>query len=160
MIWALPLEGAGAGKPMPVVESPQVDRDAVFSPDGKWFAYSSTDSGSPEIYIQPFPPNGAKWMVSNQHGLAPKWRGDGKELFYLNSAVNAIMAAAIRVTAAGIEADPPRELFRISTVSPIGSPYDVTADGQRFLILQPPPGAANDWANSLKVVLNWPAGIK
>ena len=155
-VWVLPLAGAGTGKPLPLVQSPFSDREATFSPDGKWFAYTSYESRSPEIYIQPFPPNGAKWMISNQHGTTPRWRNDGKELFYLNAAGTAVMATAIRVTSTGIEADSPHELFRTSAAIMIGSRYDVTRDGQRFLILQP----VNDLANTLNVVLNWPAGLK
>jgi Tol biopolymer transport system component/predicted Ser/Thr protein kinase len=158
-VWVLPLEGNQAGKPIPVAQGPADERAGVFSPDGKWIAYSSSESGRGEIYVQPFPPTGGKSMVSSQGGTRPKWRGDGKELFYMGPGIDRIMAVNIRTAGAGIEADIPRELFAVTPVPTVTFSYDVTADGQRFLVLQPPIGAGAD-QNSLTVVLNWQAGLK
>ena len=158
-VWALPLEGDHGGKPIPVAQSPFNETDGFFSPDGKWIAYMSTESGRNEVYVQPFPPTGAKWMISTQGGVQPKWRGDGKELFYLPGASDRIMAVNIRTAGGGIEYDAPHELFPVSTLPAIVSAYDVSADGQRFLVLQPPAGASPD-QNALTVVLNWQAGLK
>jgi len=99
-------------------------------------------------------------MISNQGGRFPKWRGDGKELFYVPfPAPDRIMAVNIRVVGAGIEYDPPHELFPVTALPTIVSPYDVSADGQRFLVMEPPAGTSAD-QNALTVVLNWQAGLK
>jgi hypothetical protein len=157
-VWALPLAGDNGGKPIPVAQGPFTERNGVFSPDGKWIAYDSYESSISAIYVQPFPPTGAKWMISNQGGLRPKWRGDGKELFFMGPVLDRIMGAGIRTVGAGIEADPPGVLFTVFTPGIVDSPFDVTADGQRFLVLQPP--AAGPDPNSLTVLLNWQAGLK
>jgi Tol biopolymer transport system component len=157
-VWALPLAGDNGGKPIPVAQGPFTERNGVFSPDGKWIAYDSYESSISAIYVQPFPPTGAKWMISNQGGLRPKWRGDGKELFFVGPVLDRIMAAGIRTAGAGIEADPPRALFTVFTPGIVDSPFDATADGQRFLVLQPP--AAGPDPNSLTVLLNWQGGLK
>jgi Tol biopolymer transport system component len=80
-IWALPT--SGEGKPFPVVQTPFNERDAQFSPDGKWIAYQSNESGRFEIYIQPFPGSAGKELISTSGGGQPRWRRDGKELFYV-----------------------------------------------------------------------------
>jgi Tol biopolymer transport system component len=170
-LWALPVEeatgssGRGAAKPILVLQTPFRERYAVFSPDGKWIAYESNESGQDEVYVMAFPgvasaPAG-KWQVSNQGGNRPKWRGDGKELFYVSPGGTYIVAVAIRSSATGVESDTPRRLFSVPQVPPSGpvpSPYDVTADGQRFLMLLPPGGAPG--AAPLTVVVNWQAGLK
>jgi serine/threonine protein kinase/Tol biopolymer transport system component len=157
-IWVLPLAGDNGGKPIPIARGPIVERNGVFSPDGKWIAYDSFDSGRSEIWVQPFPPTGAKWMISNQGASRPRWRGDGKELFYMGRASNWIMAASIRAAGSSIEADPPRQLFTLLTPGTVVFPFDVTADGQRFLALQMPGGGPDP--NSLTILLNWQAGLK
>jgi Tol biopolymer transport system component len=157
-IWMLPLAGDHVGKPIPVAQGPFIERNGVFSPDGKWIAYESFESGRAEIYVQPFPPNGAKWMISSQGGSRPRWRADGKELFYMGSDSARIMAAGIRTAGAGIEAEPPRKLFTMRAPGSVVFPFDVTADGQRFLALQVPGGGPDP--NSLTVLLNWQAGLK
>jgi Tol biopolymer transport system component len=79
-VLALPVEGDR--KPIPILHTQFSERYAQFSPDGKWIAYSSNESGGGQIYIQPFPPSGGKWQVSNSIGFQPRWRGDGKELYF------------------------------------------------------------------------------
>jgi Tol biopolymer transport system component len=167
-LWALPLEAAGASpvpgvrKPILVLQTPYSERGAVFSPDGKWIAYTSDESGLDAVYVMAFPeaPSGpaSKWQVSNQGGSRPKWPGDGKELFYVGPGGGSIMAAGIRTSAAGIESGTPRLLFAMSQLPPSVSPYDVTADGQRFLVLQPPGGTRG--VASLTVVTNWQSVLK
>jgi serine/threonine protein kinase len=178
-LWALPLEapggssGPGARNPIPVLQTPFRERYAVFSPDGKWIAYESNESGQDEVYVMAFAgapasparagtkvPSG-KWQVSNQGGNRPKWRGDGKELFYVSLGGTYIMAVGIRSSATGVESDTPRRLFSVPQLPPSGpvpSPYDVTADGQRFLMLLPPGGAQG--AAPLTIVTNWPQLLK
>jgi serine/threonine protein kinase/Tol biopolymer transport system component len=158
-IMTLPLEGER--KPMVVLQTPFNEEVGVFSPDGKWIAYQSDESGPEEVYVRAFSAAaaaaGGKWQVSNQGGTRPRWRSDGKELFYLFQSVR-MMAAGIRMTATSVEIDTPRELFPIS-VPPRFSPYDVTLDGQRFLVEElsatPLRGEA-----PLTVVTNWQAGLK
>ena len=178
-LWALPLEapggssGPGARKPILVLQTPFRERHAVFSPDGKWIAYTSDESGQDEVYVMAFagaPASGGgagtkvpggKWQISNQGGTRPKWRGDGKELFYVSVAGSNIMAVGIRTSATGAESDTPRLLFTTPGLAPPGpvpSPYDVAADGQRFLMLLPP-GSRRGVA-PLTVVVNWQAGLK
>jgi Tol biopolymer transport system component len=154
---ALPLEGDR--KPVTVFSSPSTQADGRFSPNGKWIAYQSDESGKNEVYVQTFPgapsaPKG-KWQVSVRGGTSPVWRGDGKELFFL--AGNKMMAAGVRETASGLEIDTPRELFSTTATPNPYTPYDVTADGQRFLVQEPAAGG-ND--NPLTVIVNWQAGLK
>lgn len=116
---------------------------AQFSPDGRWIAYTSTESGRLEVYVQPFPPTGAKWQVSPTGGEQPRWRRDAKELFYL-APDRTMMAVPILVPGA-FDAEAPRRLFQ-SPYFPIGDinisqSYDVTADGMRFLAAAADPGS-------------------
>ena len=97
--------------------------------------------------------------MSNQGGTLPRWRGDGKELFYL-TASSKMMAAGIRTTATSVETDTPRELFTTLVTTATGfftSPYDVTADGQRFLLEEL---STTGRPEALTVVTNWQAGLK
>jgi Tol biopolymer transport system component len=156
-LWALPLEGER--KPIAVLQTPFVVDCAQFSPDGKWVAYQSNESGRLEVYVRAFPVSSGQWQVSNQGGIRPKWRADGKELFFLGPGGDKVMAAAIRVTGVSFQSDKPRELFPISPVrSDLRAPYDVTADGQRFLVLQP--STAEQGPGPLTVVTNWQARLK
>ena len=162
-LMALPLEGER--KPMVVLQTPFNEGGGVFSPDGKWIAYQSDESGRYEVYVRAFslaaPAAGGKWQVSTQGGTRPRWRGDGKELFYLaqlDSGRSArMMAAGIRMTATGVETDTPRELFTLFASPGVASPYDVTPDGQRFLAEELSAGTR---LASLTVVINWQARLK
>jgi hypothetical protein len=142
----------------------------AFSPDGRWVAYQSNESGRNEIYVRPFVPPGSaglaagaaadQWPVSTTGGIMPAWRPDGKELYYLNPA-GAMMAAAIAVTGATLEPGTPVVLFPTHIVgggvdAQQGRQYDVASDG-RFLLNVPVEQTA---APSLTVVLNWTAGLK
>ena len=156
-LWALALEGDR--KPIPLLRTRFAEVKGQFSPDGKWIAYESNESGGFEIYIRRFPSSGGQWQISNRGGTDPKWRGDGKELFYL-SPNRRMMAVTIRASPASIQADTPRELFPAPVSSaPLGTaPYDVTADGQRFLLGQAVEGGSR--VQPLTVVVNWEAGLK
>jgi len=144
-IWALPLgDGAADRQPIPVASSQFNEAVGRFSPDGRWIAYQSDESGKTEIYVQPFdassatksPAAGAagvgKWMVSNGGGSSPLWRGDGKELFYLSADG---MATAVELNTSGaFQAGVPKPLFKV----PAGLVnWDVTPDGRRFLFAAP-----------------------
>jgi eukaryotic-like serine/threonine-protein kinase len=118
-----------------LLSGPADESQAQFSPDGMWVTYTSTESGRPEVYVQPFPATGAKWQVSTGGGDQPRWRRDGKEMYYL-AADRRLMAVSIDVPGA-FDAHPPRALFE--TTIPFGDlgisqAYDVSPDGQRFVI--------------------------
>ncbi len=161
-VWVLPLaDGQADGKPFPLEQSNFAQAVGRFSPDGRWIAYQSNESGKDEIYVRPFDaaPSSAtgaqitgKWMVSKDGGGTPLWRRDGKELFYLSP--NG-MAMAVDVNTTGIfQAGIPKPLFKV----PSGLLYwDVTADGKRFLM--PAPSASSAGA-PFTVVLNWQAALK
>jgi eukaryotic-like serine/threonine-protein kinase len=161
---ALPLtpdQPGGALKPFPVVATPSVNFLAEFSPDGHWIAYVSSESGRFEVYATPFPPGaGGKRQISNAGGTLPKWRQDGKEVFF--SALDGrLMAAEVALRGGALELGEVRVLFlNPSGASPSFTPgrsYEVTADGQRFLI----PVAANEKsAEPLTLIQNWAAGLK
>lgn len=141
--------------PRVVVNTPAQEVLAQFSPDGRWVAYQSNESGRFEVVVQPFPEAGAKWQVSTAGGVAPRWRADGKELYFL--APDATMMA-VPVTAAGasFETGTPVALFptRIvdgGTVAINRPQYDVARDG-RFLINQPVRDAT---VAAITLILNW-----
>ncbi|SPF39811.1 Serine/threonine protein kinase [Candidatus Sulfopaludibacter sp. SbA4] len=148
---------AGDHKPQPAVESGANEGCGAFSPDGKWVAYSSDASGRAEVYVQPFPMTGSgirRWQVSYTGGTWPRWRRDGKELFYLDDAKN-LVAVEVK-TGAGFEAGTPRALFATGIFS-LTLQFDVTADGQRFLMPAPIAGGANVPAT---LITNWLEGVK
>ena len=155
-IWMLPL--AGDRTPRPFVKTPAADLHARFSPDGRFLAYSSAESGRTQVYVQPFPGGEGRWQVSIDGGSEPRWRGDGRELFFIGM--------DRRVMAIPVEAGPsfqpgqPVPLFvaRAATVgNPFRSSYAVSRDGQRFLINGVMDNAPTP---SITVVANWPELLK
>jgi len=153
-LWAVPL--LGDRKPFPVVQSPSYNDEPQLSPDGRFLAYISSESGQFEVYAQAFPGPGPKSRISTGGGGLPRWRADSRELFYL-APDGTLMAVDINAGAT-LEPGNPRKLFSTSLdVLPAFDQYAVTADGQRFLVLVP----AGDAASSpITVVLNWTAGLK
>jgi serine/threonine protein kinase/Tol biopolymer transport system component len=133
-LWALPVQGDR--KPLLVVNTPFEERLSQFSPDGRWVAYQSNESGRFEIYVQPFPMPGGKWQVSTAGGTAPRWRHDGKELFFM-APDGKLMAASVQVSGSTFESASPVVLFQTRAATGgnanIKPQYDVSRDG-RFLI--------------------------
>jgi eukaryotic-like serine/threonine-protein kinase len=131
-IWLLPL--SGDRKPVPLIHTPFFDYAATISPDGRFIAYTSEETGRPEIYVQTMPPSGKRWQVSTSGGMAPKWRKDGKEIFFIGPD-NKLFAAEIR-SEENFDADTPKPLFTINErfMGPERSNYAVSSDGQRFLV--------------------------
>ena len=127
--------------------------DSRFSPDGRWLAYQSNESGRFEVYVRPFPGPGGQWHVSTAGGGHPRWREDGKELYYLSPA-NKILAVPVNL-APTFHAGSPVELFAVHpTSNPFSTVYDVTADGQRFLVNTV---ASDEGSPPLSLVVQWPA---
>jgi Tol biopolymer transport system component len=152
-IWMLPL--SGERKPYPFLQSPFNQLGARFSPDGKWVAYTSLESGRAEVYVVPFPGPGGKWQVSTGGGNWPRWRRDGKEIFYL-STDNKVMAAEVRASGSSFEIGTVRALFETRPYRSGGSVFDVTADGQRFIIEY----AGEQPTAAITLVVNWTADLK
>jgi eukaryotic-like serine/threonine-protein kinase len=145
----------GEKKPIPIAVTPFTEMTPMFSPDGKYIAYVSNESGREEIYVQTFPEPGGKWQVSNGGGSDPSWRGDGKELFY-RSPDQKLMAVEVHA-GADLQAGVPQALFSIR-VRP-GVPrnkYTPSPDGQRFVFASP---LGRDAMSPTTIVLNWPQGM-
>jgi dipeptidyl aminopeptidase/acylaminoacyl peptidase len=170
-IWLLPLTGDRT--PVPLARSPFTEAGGVVSPDGRWMAYLSNESGSRQIYIQAFPSGARKQAISTALGaIQPLWRRDGKELFWVEiggrlteAQEYRFMAVDVKSDGAGFEAGAPRPLFTTVMMPGAGdgnagfpfSTVDVSADGQRFLVSRPSPasGGAPDAPAAITVVINW-----
>jgi hypothetical protein len=134
--------------------------DAQFSPDSRWIAYVSNESQRNEIYVTPFPPpvsgHGSKRQVSTAGGSLPRWRQDGKEIFYLGPD-RQLMAAEIEAKGGILEVGQVRPLFSATGMTQANPLYDVSADGQHFLVRTFPEQKTGD---PLTLVQNWTAGLK
>jgi dipeptidyl aminopeptidase/acylaminoacyl peptidase len=154
-IWVLPMD---TRQPVPFIHGPANEGQPAFSPDGRWVAYVSDETGRLGVYVQPYPANGDKWTISTSGGLQPQWRADGKELFFL-SATRQMQAVDVGVRGDRFEAGVPRSLFttRAALVAgPMGPfrAYGVAADGQSFLIDEVPPDVGQR-RDPLVVIVNW-----
>ena len=149
-LWVLSMAGDRKASPLPT-EAVGWQEESRFSPDGHWIAYRSEESGVSEIYVSSFPGPGEKWQVSTAGGSHPRWRRDGKELFYL-SADDKIMAVPMRLTPA-FQAGVPAALFPVRR----GSDYDVSADGQRFLVNS---YLGEESTPSLTLIVEWSGLLK
>ena len=154
-LWVLPDPGGAPGdkKPIPFLRTEFNEILGAFSPDGKWIAYQSDESGNYEVYVQTFPSTGAKWQVSKGGGTHPRWRRDGKELFYLGGRKMTAVEVKIGATFQGGN---PQPLFDTSITNSFVR-YAVTRDGQRFLF---PASMGESGTTPVTVVINWTAGIK
>jgi eukaryotic-like serine/threonine-protein kinase len=148
-LWIAPQ--FGDRKPFPYLNTKFNEEEGSFSPDGRWIAYVSDESGREEVYVQAFPLSGAKRQISAGGGSEPNWRTDGTELFYVAADRN-LMAVPIKAGAT-VEAGVPKSLFPITANADHRS-YAVANDGQRFLV------STSVGAVPITVVLNWQAGLK
>ncbi len=164
VLWLLPVEG----KPEPklLAEDEGNSRQCQVSPDGRWLTYVSDASGRDEIYVRPFPAGAGVWRVSTNGGDQPRWRGDGKEIFYIgaNAKLTAVTVRATTGEKLAFEAAAPVELFetRLSTGTSNSSQspfhqYAVSADGKKFLLNN---RTGPEGALELVVMLNWRARLK
>jgi Tol biopolymer transport system component len=157
-LWVLPVE---TGTPLLYLETAYRQAHGQFSPDSQWISYTSTESGKPEIYVQSFPGGHGKWKISAAGGDYPRWRKDGRELFYVGPD-QTLMSVAVQHMAGGLNLASPQPLFKISlpqsgNASLPGYPYDVASDGQRILGFTP---SADTEAQTLIVMSNWQAELR
>jgi eukaryotic-like serine/threonine-protein kinase len=148
---------AAGGEPVTVVTSPGLQANLpgfTVSPDGKWIAYTSDETGKYEIYLAPFPSGEGKWQVSNGNGTGPLWRQDGRELYYM-SIGGAVSAVDINARGSEVQIGTPKSLFNVN-IAPMGTLYDVFHDGQHFVVQvsdvgsHEPLNLITDWLSDLK----------
>jgi eukaryotic-like serine/threonine-protein kinase len=153
-LWTLTISGNRG--PVPYSKTEYNELDGQFSPDGRWVAYECDKTGQNEIYVQSYPPSGSESKISGSGGIQPKWRSDGKEIYYLSPDFK-MMAVTIK-TSPSLEAGVPVVLFDPHLGGyRTRNNYDVTGDGQRFLIKSP---ALDNAVTSIAVTLNWTSLLK
>jgi Tol biopolymer transport system component len=148
------------GDPQPFVATTFADRDPIFSPDGRWVAYSSDESGVAEVYVRPYPAAGGRWQVSDGGGRFPTWSANGRELFYRTD--EGIMVAEVETAGDSFRVGKARGLFDgtfrggmfgISVFGYIFRDFDVTPDGQRFVMFPDDEDRASK--THVTMVFNW-----
>jgi len=156
-IWILPLKAGqpgGAPKPFPLAQGSVGEEDGHFSPDGRWIAYLSRESSRREIYVAPFPSEpgaSAKRQISTNGGFAPRWRADGREIFYVE--YRRLVAVAVEANGRALKIGEAEQIMGpLSILS-----YDVASDGQRFLLRLRNPQVASQ---PMTVVQNWTTALK
>ena len=153
-VWVLPM--TGAEKPYPFVESPFIDIQPEFSPDGGYIAYASNESGRFEVYVRQFPGPGGKWQISASGGREPHWSADGTSLWYQSSGSQIVEVPV--TTGAAFTAGLAHPLFDARLLpGPRRNAWQATRDGQRFLLLSPLEGARTA---PMTMVLNWTSGLR
>jgi hypothetical protein len=145
----------GDGKPFPYTSSSPDEESGAFSPDARWVAYNSNETGRPEIYVAPFPWTGAKWQISTDGGTWPRWRGDGKELFFFDFGSGQLSSAQVDGSGATFLVAGTKPLFRLN-LETISRQYQPTQDAQRFLVISRNRGSSQP----LTLVQNWTAELK
>jgi dipeptidyl aminopeptidase/acylaminoacyl peptidase len=150
-LWALPMTGTDR-KPIPVAKTAATESNGQFSPDGRFVAYETNESGRFEIAVQTFPSPSGRWQVSVAGGTQPRWRADGKELYFIGGD-DSMMAAPVTMTAGSFSSGPPVALFAANVAPGAGADshqYAVARDG-RFLIVRP----ADSAPAPIILLLNW-----
>ena len=164
-VYAMPAQADASGNrpPVPVIQSPGNERGAYVSPDNRWIAYMSSETGRDEIYVQPFSAGGnkasGKWMVSRGTRGMARWREDSKELMFVSGDGEIVVVDVAAGSA--FQSSAPKKLFQmplelLSNQNP-GTMADATRDAQRLLFVMPVPDSAQ---RELAVVLNWQAGLR
>ncbi|HEY3124806.1 MAG TPA: hypothetical protein VGK70_12200, partial [Thermoanaerobaculia bacterium] len=144
---------AADGKATPFLQSAFNEVMGRFSPDGRWIAYVSNESGREEVYVVPFPGPGGKWQISTAGGRAPHWTRGGREIVY-QAPGDEIMAVDVR-SAPTFQSGIPKALFKTHLRPPPGAQFDVTPDGERFLVNLRPGDQVSD---PITLVQNWAVG--
>ena len=166
-LWVLPMgDGVAADrKPVKFLDTEFNEDQGQLSPDSQWMAYTSDESGQREVYVRPFPSGAGKWPISTAGGEQPRWRGDGKKLFYLDADKNvtAVDVNGVRAPKPLFDAGIPVPLFESHIFGSANDlndvfQYDVTADGKRFLVIVNAADAVS--SPPLPVVVNWGAAEK
>ncbi len=159
-IWILSMDGSGSAEPF--LQESFKEFHPAFSPDGRWLAYTSDESGRYEVYVRPYPGPGSRIQISTSGGWGPAWSGDGRELFYRSvPSRKKMLAVEIEVSGSSLKPGKPAFLFegKYMSMNPIRS-YDVAPDGQRFLMI-PYGGEGNQarvdayFGNKVSVIVNW-----
>jgi Tol biopolymer transport system component len=148
------LDLAADADPRPFIATPFAEFDAQLSPDDRWLAYGSDESGRDEIYVRSFPGGESKWQVSIEGGDQPTWRADGKELFYVSDD-RRLMSVPVD-TREGLVIGTPEELFPLTWARAGGNEYEPSPDGQRFLFLR---DIVETDPSPFTVVMNWNAEL-
>ena len=151
-LWVLPDPGTPGSQPKPFLRTEFNEVQGAFSPDGRWVAYVSDESGRNEVYVRGFPAGG-KWLVSQGGGSKPEWRTDGKELFY--SAPEGTEMSVDVIAGAAFQAGAPKPIFRLP---PGATALAIDGDGQRILVSTPTGEQATQ--PPFTVILNWQAGLR
>jgi dipeptidyl aminopeptidase/acylaminoacyl peptidase len=161
-IWSLPLDPSGKpGEPVAFLKTEFNESQGQFSPDEHWVAYVSNESGQDAVYVRPFPTGGAPTRISSSGGTNPRWRADGKELYYLREGTpESLMAVSVQSRPGGLlQAGVPRALFELHTRIIVSQAnifsYSPSADGQRFLMIVLPDAAPP----TLNVITNWEKAV-
>jgi len=153
-LWVRPM--FGEQPPLAVVQGAASEQQGTISPDGRWIAFMSNESGLPQVYVAPFPPAPGRYMVSRDGGLSPQWRADGKELFFM-AFDSTIMAATVTSTD-HFESQTPHPLFAAAiSTSTQGRQYAASRDGSRFLVNLID---RQNTATPFTAVVNWPAAVQ
>jgi dipeptidyl aminopeptidase/acylaminoacyl peptidase len=166
-LWTLPVSAGAPGdsKAVPYLQTTFFERQGQFSPDGRWVAYTSNESGADQwqVYVQSFPAGAGKFQVSTgAGGTQPRWRRDGKEIFYV-AADGKLMAAEVK-SVPKFEAGTPKALFDLRAMPnasvALSFRYDVAPDGKRFLVNTLSGGSEGAAGAPITVVLNWSAAVR
>jgi serine/threonine-protein kinase len=153
---------AEGAKPQTLLAGTFDEADPVISPDGRWLAYTSTESGQPEVYVRSFPSGGGRWQISDGGGAYPRWNRNGRELFFRSA--RGIMAAAIETSGAGLRAERPRKLFEgafrggvagLTIAGHTMADYDVSPDGTRFAMFPAAASAAEQRTGVVTFATTW-----
>ena len=160
-LYVLPL--TGEGKAQPIAQTKFVEIQGRFSPDSRWVAYSSNESGQFQVYVQSFPSNGSKWPISIKGGSQPRWRGDGRELYYFTPE-RELMAVEVNAESGTLKVGIPQPLFQFRVGGAgvdLGFPgsgyYTVTRDGKRFLVTST---SELGEKQQVSVVINWASNLR
>ncbi len=155
-VWILPL--TGDRKPYPFLKTSFAESNAAFSPDGRWIAYNSNESGRTEVYVTPFPGPGRKWQVSVQGGAYPSWREGGREILYQELQTNRVFSVPVALKGDTPDFGRAMPLFVATPpLAGIAARFDTTADGKKFILIRS--NQTRD-TGSLTLVVNWTGELR